>query len=333
MKTKTVTLLTARMGSYLAIILFHSHLPVGRQIVLFVIFSFSGVGIWFCVMHDANHGAYSSSKTVNKLLWYSMNMLGYNKWVWTQQHNLRHHVLTNIDGHDDDIQPWFALRFAKEQPHHRRHQFQRLYFLPLYALQTVIWVVVGDFMKFYTYTQEAFKNRATDKVKHKQYIKESRILYLSKARYFILIFGIPLLAGFDIRLIVKAFFIMHAISGLFTALVFQCAHVRVDAETYDQSGPEKVDENSFVVHQVQSTGNFAPQSRIFSRFIGGLTHQIEHHLFPNICHVHYPKIRPIVRQTLLEYGLPYNEYKTFASALRSHAAQIRQLSWKPKSMA
>jgi len=163
-------------------------------------------------MHDANHGAYSNNKNVNKLLGYSMNMLGYNKRVWMQQHNLRHHVLTNIDGHDDDIQPGKALRFAKEQPHYRRHQFQRLYFLPLYGLQTIIWVVAGDFTKFYTYTQEAFKNKDKDKIKHKQFLKESWILYLTKVWYFVFMFGIPLLAGFEIRLIVKAFFVMHVMS-------------------------------------------------------------------------------------------------------------------------
>lgn len=196
-----------------------------------------------------------------------MNMLGYNKRVWMQQHNLRHHVQTNIDGHDDDIHPGKALRFTKEQPHHRRHQFQRLYFLPLYGLQTLIWVIIGDFKKFYTYTQEAFKNKDQDITKRKQYIKESWILYLSKARYFVMMFGIPLLAGFEFWFIVKAFLIMHVMSGLFTALVFQCAHIRTDAETYTHDDLDREDENAFIIHQAQSTGNFAPHSKIFSWFI------------------------------------------------------------------
>ncbi len=55
MITKTATLLSARAGSYLALMIFHSQLPIGWQFILFFIFSFAGIGIGFSVMHDANH--------------------------------------------------------------------------------------------------------------------------------------------------------------------------------------------------------------------------------------------------------------------------------------
>ena len=53
--------------------------------------------------------------------------------------------------------------------------------------------------------------------------------------------------------------------------------------------------------------------------------QIEHHLFPNICHVHYRKISAIVRETAFEYNLPYYSYKTFAEALGGHAKMLYNL--------
>ncbi len=329
MKAKTIILFSSFLLSYLTLIIFNTQLPFIAQVSLFVVFTFAWIGIGFNIMHDANHGAYSSNKNINKLLGYSMNILGYNKWVRVQQHNIRHHVQTNIDGHDDDIYTAKALRFAKEQPHHRRHQFQWLYFLPLYALETLIWVVVWDYMKFYTYAKEAFNNRKQDPKKNRQFLKESRILYGTKVFYFAYMILIPVLVWFEFWYVIKAFILMHIVYGLFIALVFQCAHIRTDAKTHGEK-LAVADASSFVEHQVESTGNFAPRSKIFSRFIGWLTHQIEHHLFPNICHVHYPKVRPIVKATLLEYGLPYNEYSTFAWAIWSHTVQLRELSWKPK---
>jgi linoleoyl-CoA desaturase len=56
--------------------------------------------------------------------------------------------------------------------------------------------------------------------------------------------------------------------------------------------------------------------------VGGLNFQVEHHLFPNICHVHYPAISEIVKSTAEEFGIPYLENETFGMALRSHLRAI-----------
>ena len=61
----------------------------------------------------------------------------------------------------------------------------------------------------------------------------------------------------------------------------------------------------------------------FSWFIGGLNYQIEHHLFPNICHVHYHEISKIVKETAKEYNLPYHSNNTFISALRHHFNHLK----------
>jgi linoleoyl-CoA desaturase len=53
--------------------------------------------------------------------------------------------------------------------------------------------------------------------------------------------------------------------------------------------------------------------------------QAEHHLFPDICHIHYPSISPIVERTAREYGVPYNENKTFFNAIGSHIRMLRTL--------
>ena len=84
-------------------------------------------------------------------------------------------------------------------------------------------------------------------------------------------------------------------------------------------------ENNWAIHQLQTTSNYAPKSRFFSWFVGGLNFQVEHHLFPNICHIHYKKLSPIVKKTALEFGYPYHSFATFLEALRCHTRHLKQL--------
>jgi linoleoyl-CoA desaturase len=63
---------------------------------------------------------------------------------------------------------------------------------------------------------------------------------------------------------------------------------------------------------------FARKSKIAAFLCGGLNFQVEHHLFPKVCHIHYPAISDIVKETAHEFDLPYNENDTFMSALKSH---------------
>ena len=61
-----------------------------------------------------------------------------------------------------------------------------------------------------------------------------------------------------------------------------------------------------------------------SWFIGGLNFQIEHHLFPNICHIHYKKLSKIVQSTAQEFNVPYKSYKNM-DALKSHFTLLHKL--------
>ena len=60
-----------------------------------------------------------------------------------------------------------------------------------------------------------------------------------------------------------------------------------------------------------------------SWFVGGLNQQVEHHLFPNICHIHYQQLAPIVKRVATKHGLPYHENKSFLSALHSHYRMLK----------
>lgn len=88
---------------------------------------------------------------------------------------------------------------------------------------------------------------------------------------------------------------------------------------------DKSTEDEWAVTQLKGTANFATSNKIILFFTGGLNHQIEHHLFPRISHVHYPKISAIVKDTCKEFGVQYHEYKTFIGAVASHYAHLRNM--------
>ena len=141
--------------------------------------------------------------------------------------------------------------------------------------------------------------------KHKaSIVTEWMILILTKVVYVTYIFVIPLLIT-DLAWwqIVIGILIMHYIAGFMLAIIFQPAHV-IDGTEFPLPDDDNVLENNWAIHQLLTTTNFGNRSRWFSWYVGGLNFQIEHHLFPNVCHVHYRKIASIVKDTAHEYGLP-----------------------------
>ena len=77
------------------------------------------------------------------------------------------------------------------------------------------------------------------------------------------------------------------------------------------------------IHQIETAVDFAPRNRLLAWYLGGLNFQIEHHLFPQISHVHYPEIAPIVRQACEEFGVRYSVRPTFRAAVAAHFRWLR----------
>lgn len=281
-------------------------------------------GIGLSVMHDANHGAYSNKNWINNLVGYSLNIIGGHAFNWKIQHNVLHHTYTNVHEADEDISPRGVLRMCPDSEWKPIHRFQHIYAWVLYGLMTVVWVFVKDFMRLVKYEKDGLVK------KHKSNIqKEWVVVIVTKIIYSLVMIGLPIailpVAWWQVLI---GFFSMHYVSGFILALIFQPAHV-IDGTEYPMPDDKGQLENSWAIHQLLTTTNFATDNYLFSWYVGGLNSQVEHHLFPNICHVHYRKISSIVKETAEEFGLPYKNQKTFFGALILHGKMLRDLGKRP----
>lgn len=277
-------------------------------------------GIGLSVMHDANHGAYSNNKWVNKLIGYTLNILGGNAFNWKMQHNTLHHTYTNIDGMDEDLETIPLMRFS---PHAKRigvHRFQYIYAWFFYGLMTLSWALLKDFRQIYTYHKKGLFKLYNTSVK-----KELPFLLVSKLFYYGFIMVLPLML-MDITFLqwLTGFLLMHFIAGIILAMIFQPAHIVADNifPTPDTAGNM---EDNFLAHQMKTTINFGNDNLFLNWYAGGLNFQIEHHLFPNVCHIHYKEIAPIVKQTAQEFNLPYHQIPTFSEAVAKHGYMLKKL--------
>lgn len=114
----------------------------------------------------------------------------------------------------------------------------------------------------------------------------------------------------------------HAVAGIALGIVFQLAHV-VEETMHPEPDERNAMPQSWVVHELATTANFAPTNHVLNWYVGGLNFQVEHHLFPKVCSVHYPALSQIVRDLAAKHGLPYNSHATMRAAIRSHLRTLR----------
>ncbi|MFM7850866.1 MAG: fatty acid desaturase family protein [Flammeovirgaceae bacterium] len=292
--------------------------------ILSIIMGLGLAGIGLSVMHDANHGAYSTKPWVNTFLGFSLNLVGGHAFNWKVQHNVLHHTYTNVHEVDEDISPRGVLRMAPTSKWLPIHRYQHVYAWLFYGLMTFVWVFAKDFSRLIKYEQNGLiqkqKSSAT---------AEWLVMLLSKVIYVGYAVVLPILvlpvAWWQVLI---GFFVMHYVAGFILAIIFQPAHV-VDGTEYPMPDGEGKLENNWAIHQLLTTTNFGHKEKLFSWYVGGLNYQVEHHLFPNVCHVHYCKLAKIVEQTATEFGLPYKTKDSFWDALVAHTRQLRMLGAKP----
>ena len=320
MYLKTAAMLSMYFVPYLVIVTGLASVNILLFYALWFIMGCGIVGIGTSVMHDSNHGAYSENKALNNFLGSVLNLLGGYALNWKIQHNVLHHTYTNIEGLDEDIEAGAGMRMTPGKPLKPHHRYQYIYAWGLYCLMNIYWVIAKDYKSLFKYNRNGLlQNQKTT-------LRKSLIeLSLLKVLYIAYIIVLPIMfSGIAWYHVALGIVLMHIVAGFSLAAIFQPAHV-VETSDYSPPSEDRKMENNWAVHQVMNTADFAPNNKLVCWFIGGLNFQIEHHLFPHICHIHYPKIAKIVAEVAGEFNIPYHVMPTFRSALYAHGKMLKYL--------
>lgn len=313
---KTIVFFTTLIGLYVYLMVGHPE-SVALRLSICGLIGLCFAGIGFNVMHDGSHGSYSSKAWVNSLMANSLNLLGGNAIYWVEKHVVSHHSFTNIDGADEDIDVYPFLRMNSEQKRYWFHKYQHIYSVFLYTLTYFSWIFIQDFTKYYS------GKVARREMKHKFNFFNHFEFWASKLVYLTIFLGIPIYF-YGVGAAILGYVVMCLITGFTITIVFQLAHVVEGMDFVAHNDNGITIEKDWAAHQISTTSNFATKSKVWAWLLGGLNFQVEHHLFPKISHVHYPKLNEIVKRTCSDFNIRYQEYPSMFRAIKSHLSFLHQ---------
>lgn len=287
----------------------------GVSIALWALGGFCLAFVEMNVGHDAIHGSLSSNKQVNQLFSLTFDAMGASSTTWKVAHNLLHHTYTNVPGVDADIEPGPFLRFNTGAKHYPWHRLQTVYVWALYCLVAVLWIYQRDFFMM------AQRHPRTGK---RASVGDWAGLFLGRAVHVVIFLVVPLTLGPQTTTTTLiGYACLLATAGFTLSIVFQLAHV-VEGVRYISPDESARMPRGWMEHELLTTANFGT-TPLATFLTGGLDHQIEHHLFPHICHIHYPALSPIVRACAADHGIPYLHSGTFLQAWGSHTRMLGRL--------
>jgi len=322
MYIKAAVVLTWLIGTFIALVWFvHGTLPA---IGLAVFAGFAAAAVPMNLSHDAAHQAFSASRRVNAVMAHTSALLGINGPWWRYKHNVLHHGFTNIDGIDDDLDMHKLSRLTIGQAWLPHHRYQAWYLPALYPLLQLSLMFVADFSFMRTGTVSG-RSLGRPSQRTIAFVLSEKALTLAW------IIGIPVLAGRSLPAVLGLALVASLTMGTTLGFVFQVEHclaevVRPEPDASGHLG------HDWASCQVEGAANVARSSRLFTWYSGALNHHIEHHLFPRVCHAHYPALAPIVQEVAERHGLVYRDIPTFHRAVRLHLRWLSQLAVEPAAL-
>lgn len=259
------------------------------------------------VSHDAVHGVAHSNKRINTYLKFQMDLFGANSFAWKRRHKIGHHSFPNILNKDPDLKQSSIVKILPGAKHLKLHKYQHIYVPLLYSCYTFNWVFIRDFKDF-------FHNSTIGKIPKVEYYR----FIIFKILYLFIFIIMPIhYSNLNTSLVITANICMHILASYFLTIALIPSHVS-EKSIFPLPNKDGLMPYSWSHHQVITTTDFATKNKFTTWILGGFNHHIAHHLYPSISHVHYPKITPIVKQTIIEFNLPYSHINSLLKAYLSH---------------
>jgi linoleoyl-CoA desaturase len=303
------------IGLYLLLVFFTPNIFVSLFLCCLLGVNLAVIG--FNVMHEGGHQSFSRHQWLNKASAYFLNVLGGNTYFWKIKHNINHHTYTNIEGMDSDINVKPFMRLHETQPRYWFHRFQHWYWVLLYGVSYFVWIFYDDFEKYFT-------GKIAEGSQKRLALKEHFIFWATKLTYVGMYIILPILMVGPAKALI-GFAVICFACGLSISMVFQLAHIVEDTQFPTPDEQSNKIGQEWAIHQISTTANFATKNKIVSWLLGGLNFQVEHHLFPKISHVHYPRISEFVKETCEQFNITYIEYPSVLKAFTSHVLHIKKL--------
>jgi len=295
--------------------MFAFRLPLASFLAAYLLCGLAQLFLLLNVTHDSNHNAVSRSRRVNQALSLLMDASGVSSYIWRMLHHEGHHSVINVFGRDEAIFGRRLLRFSPAAPWRPFYRYQNVYAPVLYCLFSIDYMLMKDFEYFLFPREEPFKS-----AKHRP--KDYVVFFLGKLFYLSTMLAAPIaLGGYSWTWVLTAFIAVHLVAGLVSVVVFQTSHV-LEETSFPAS---RFEYQPFVHHIFATTADYATRNPLVAFFTGGLNHHVVHHICPHVCHVHYSKLTPIVRETAREFGIPYREHDTVIEAFRKHLSLLKRL--------
>ena len=237
---------------------------------------------------------------------------------WRHSHNYIHHTFTNVVGKDRDVGYGF-LRVADQQSWHPWHLLQ-----PLGAVGLMLLFQWGIAMHDLELDRMLWGDlRWNDALpKWRPFLRKAARQVVKDYLLF------PLLAGPAAPLVFAGNLSANAIRNVWAFLIIFCGHLPEAAYMYSPAEVEGETRAGWYLRQIRGSANIegGPWLHVLS---GNLSHQIEHHLFPDLPACRYAEIAPEVKAACRRYGVPYTT-GTFGGQLRSVARRIFRMALPPK---
>lgn len=219
---------------------------------------------------------------------------------WRHSHNVIHHTWTNVVGKDRDV-GYGLMRMSPIQP-----------WRPLYLMQPFFNVVLALTFEFGVALHDLELDLVINGQKSWRSIRPAWRVQLAKVRRQVLKDWVlfPLLAGPFFGYILAANVLSNVIRNVWAYAIIFCGHFPADVHMFDPKEIEDESRGQWYVRQVLGSCNIRG-GRWFHILSGNLSHQIEHHLFPDLPSNRYQEVAPRVRQIAQEMGIPYNQNSFF----------------------
>ncbi|MBK8259219.1 MAG: acyl-CoA desaturase [Polyangiaceae bacterium] len=315
MYLKTAIIFIWFVGSWALLVFFATTLWQGVLLAMSLGLSIAAIGMG--IQHDANHGGYSNHPWVNRLFGFFMDGMGVCGYIWRYKHNVIHHTYTNVQGVDFDLDFGNIARLSTLQTKKAWHKYQHYYLWFLYGLLLPKWVFYDDFVIYRSRLAGPHKLPTMN-------AREVALFWGWKVFFVLWSLVIPAMVRPIWQVLVFHLIAVFTL-GVTLSSVFQLAHCVAEAEFPVPEESGKLMNDDWGVHQVETTVDFARDSKLLTWFLGGLNFQVEHHLFPKVCHVHYPELSKIVEKVAARHGVRYRNNVTLGAALASHFHHLRRL--------